>query len=53
MRKTVHEWLEANQNGNAMAKRKKRRRKPPLRQPQELGMASEGLLDVKRRPKKK
>jgi hypothetical protein len=52
MRKTIHEWLESNENGKAMPRRKKRRRKPPL-PPQTPDMGSKEKLTVKRRRKPK
>jgi hypothetical protein len=53
MRKTVHEWLESNENGKAMPRRKKRRRKPSVGMPKTSDTGSQDKLPVKRRRKPK
>jgi hypothetical protein len=53
MRKTIHEWLDSNQKGMGMAKKKSIRRKPPVRLPLALDDAVEGLFAAKSTAKKK
>ena len=53
MRKTVQEWLDANQHGEGRPKKKRRRKKRPASRPSPTDAIINGLFAAKTRSKKK